>query len=173
MIWKDYLKSSEIASYSKLARVSKASTHPPQPRRNRVKAWFTLATEAETEESLRSSVNHENGDGSTSGSSTETETEGTDSYGSFPFTSIASSASVELTSQTSKCEPVLTEAQAEREGWANGNTLFQSVKTKFDLIRSKINCKCFFRFTNYFKIQCCQTARYKFLKRLKLNEIVP
>ena len=46
------------------------------------KAWFTLATEAETEteESLRSSVNHENGDGSTSGSSTEAETEGTDRF---------------------------------------------------------------------------------------------
>ena len=48
------------------------------------KAWFTLATEAktktkaETEESLRSSVNHENGDGSTS--STEAETEGTDRF---------------------------------------------------------------------------------------------
>ena len=46
--------------------------------------WFTPATkaeaqtEAETEESLRSSVNVENGDGSTSGCSTEAETEGTD-----------------------------------------------------------------------------------------------
>ena len=45
-----------------------------------VKAWFTLATEAEAEESLRSSVNHENGDGSTSGSSTEAETEGKDQF---------------------------------------------------------------------------------------------
>ena len=36
--------------------------------------------EAETEESLRSSVNHENGDGCTSGSSTEAETEGTDRF---------------------------------------------------------------------------------------------
>ena len=30
-----------------------------------------------------------------------------------PFSSVASSASVELAPQTSKCEPVLTEAQAE------------------------------------------------------------
>ena len=34
MIWKDYLKLSEIASYSKLPRASKAP--PPPPRRNRV-----------------------------------------------------------------------------------------------------------------------------------------
>ena len=33
-----------------------------------------------------------------------------------PFSSVASSASVELTSQTSKCEPILTEEQAETEG---------------------------------------------------------
>ena len=33
-----------------------------------------------------------------------------------PFSSVASSASVELTSQTSKCEPVLTEVQAETKG---------------------------------------------------------
>ena len=33
MIWKDYLKLSEIASYSKLARASKVP--PPNPRRNR------------------------------------------------------------------------------------------------------------------------------------------
>ena len=35
-----------------------------------------------------------------------------------PFSSVASSASVKLTPQTSKCEPVMTEAQAETEGWA-------------------------------------------------------
>ena len=35
MIWKDYLKLSEIASCSKLARASNAT--PPPPRRNRVK----------------------------------------------------------------------------------------------------------------------------------------
>ena len=35
------------------------------------------------------------------------------------FSSVASSASVELTTQTSKCEPVMTEAQAETEGWVN------------------------------------------------------
>ena len=35
-----------------------------------------------------------------------------------PFSTVASSASVEFTSQTSKCEPVLTEAHAETEGWA-------------------------------------------------------
>ena len=57
-----------------------------------------------------------------------------------PFSSVASSASVELTSQISKCEPVLTEAQAETEGWANENALFQSLKTKFDWIRSKVDC---------------------------------
>ena len=34
MIWKDYLKLSENASYSKLVRASKAP--PPFPRRNRV-----------------------------------------------------------------------------------------------------------------------------------------
>ena len=34
-----------------------------------------------------------------------------------PFSSVASSASVELTTQTSKCEPVMTETQAETEGW--------------------------------------------------------
>ena len=39
------------------------------------------------------------------------ETEGTDRR-VVPFSSVASSASVELTSQTSNCEPVLTEAQA-------------------------------------------------------------
>ena len=61
---------------------------------------------AETEEFLRSSMNHENGDGSTSGCLTE----GTD----FSFFSIASSASVELAMQTLR--PVLTEAQAETEG---------------------------------------------------------
>ena len=33
-----------------------------------------------------------------------------------PFSSVASSASVELPSQISKCEPVMTEAQAETEG---------------------------------------------------------
>ena len=33
-----------------------------------------------------------------------------------PFSSVASSASVELAPQTSKCEPVLTEAQAVTEG---------------------------------------------------------
>ena len=33
-----------------------------------------------------------------------------------PLFSVASSASVELMSQTSKCEPVMTEAQAETEG---------------------------------------------------------
>ena len=49
-----------------------------------------------------------------------------------PFSSVASSASVELTSQTSKCEPALTEAQAETEGLANENALFQSRKAKFD-----------------------------------------
>ena len=36
MIWKDYLKLPEIASYSKLALASKAPP-PPPPRRNRVK----------------------------------------------------------------------------------------------------------------------------------------
>ena len=66
----------------------------------------------ETEESLRSSVNHENRDGSTSGCSTETETE----ERIVPFSSVVSSASVELAPQTSKCEPVLTEAQAVTEG---------------------------------------------------------
>ena len=70
------------------------------------KAWFTLATEAETEESLRSSVSHENGDGSTSGSSTEAET---DRFLFLPSPLL-------LPSQTSKCEPILTEAQAETEG---------------------------------------------------------
>ena len=42
-------------------------------------AWLTPAAEAEaeTEEFLRSSVNHKNRDGSTSGCSTEAETEGT------------------------------------------------------------------------------------------------
>ena len=39
MMWKDYLKLSEIASYSKLAR---AST-PPPPRPNRVKKLLRLA----------------------------------------------------------------------------------------------------------------------------------
>ena len=37
MIWKDYLKLSEIASYSKLARASKAPPPPHPPRWNRVK----------------------------------------------------------------------------------------------------------------------------------------
>ena len=44
---------------------------------------------------------------------TEAETEGTGRL----FSSVASSASVELTTQTSKCEPVMTEAQAETKGW--------------------------------------------------------
>ena len=35
-----------------------------------------------------------------------------------PFSSVASSASIKLTSQTSKCEPVLMEVQAETEEWA-------------------------------------------------------
>ena len=91
---------------------------------NSLKVWFTLATEAETEESLRSSVNHENGDGSTSGSG---DGSGDGRNGSVPFSSVASSASVVLPSQTSKCEPILTEAQAETEGWANENALFQSL----------------------------------------------
>ena len=68
--------------------------------------------EEKTEESLRSSVNHENGGGSSSGCSTEAETEGTDRSFFFSVTS----ASVELTSQIFKCENLLTEAQAETEG---------------------------------------------------------
>ena len=63
----------------------------------------------ETEESLRSSVNHENGD--------EAQTDGRwkrrQKERIVHFSSVASFASVELTSQTSKYEPVLTEAQAE------------------------------------------------------------
>ena len=55
------------------------------------------AMKTETEEYVVS----ENGDGSTSGLSKE-----------------ASSARVVLTSQTLKCEPVMTEAQAETEGWS-------------------------------------------------------
>ena len=47
--------------------------------------------------------------------------------GSVPFSSVASSTSVVLPSQTSKCEPILTEAQAETEGWANENAIFQSL----------------------------------------------
>ena len=44
MIWKDYLKLSEIASYSKLARASKA---PPRPLRwNRVNTTFLLQMRA-------------------------------------------------------------------------------------------------------------------------------
>ena len=39
MIWKDYLKLSEIASYSKFARASKLSP-PAPPRRNKVKIYF-------------------------------------------------------------------------------------------------------------------------------------
>ena len=68
-----------------------------------------METEAEMEESLCSSVNHENGDGSTSRSSTEAETEGTDQFLFLPLPFL-------LPSQTSKCEPILTEAQAETEG---------------------------------------------------------
>ena len=60
-----------------------------------------------------------------------------------PFSSVVSSASVELTSQTSKCEPVLTEAQAETEEWDNENALFQFLKTKFDWIRSKVKLQMF------------------------------
>ena len=48
---------------------------PCQITRSVFEAWFTLSTEAKTEESLRSNVNHENGDRSTSGCSTEAETE--------------------------------------------------------------------------------------------------
>ena len=59
------------------------------------------------EESLCSSVNYENRDRITSGCRTEVEMEG--------FV-VASSASVELISQTSKCEPVMMEVQAETKG---------------------------------------------------------
>ena len=59
--------------------------------------------ETETEEYLHSGVNHESGNGRTSVCSTEAETD------SVPSTSLASSASVKLTSQTSKCERVMTE----------------------------------------------------------------
>ena len=38
MIWKDYLKLSEIANYSKLARHQKPPPSPP--RQNRVKGWL-------------------------------------------------------------------------------------------------------------------------------------
>ena len=61
----------------------------------------------ETAESLCYSVNLENGDGSTSGCSAEAEMEGTDR--SFFFRGL--SASVDLMLQTSKREPVLTEAE--------------------------------------------------------------
>ena len=44
MIWKDYFKLSEIASYSKLARASKAPP-PPLSRRNRVNADFVIASD--------------------------------------------------------------------------------------------------------------------------------
>ena len=67
----------------------------------------------ETEESLRSSVNHENGDGSASGCSTEAEMEVTDR--SFFFRRFFCFCAVELTSQTSKCKPVVKEAQEETE----------------------------------------------------------
>ena len=73
-------------------------------RKNAYLLVWTIKTE--TEESLRSSVNHENEDGSTAACSTEVETEGTDR--SF------SVASVQLTSQTSKCEPVMAETETER-----------------------------------------------------------
>ena len=41
MIWKDYLKLSEIANYSKLARASKAPP-PPPPRRNGVNGYTKI-----------------------------------------------------------------------------------------------------------------------------------
>ena len=85
------------------------------------KAWFTLLAttsevemEAKTDESLRSSVNHENGDGSTSGCSTEAETEGIDR--SFFFRHLFCFCQAYVAN--SKCEPVMMDAQAETEGWA-------------------------------------------------------
>ena len=106
-------------------------------RNRQSKAWFTLVTETETEESLHvySSVNHENGDGTKADAWWKEQI--------VSFSSITSSASMKLTLQTSKCEPVLTEVQAETEGWANENALFQSLKTEFDWIRSKVNCNFF------------------------------
>ena len=56
-------------------------------------------------------MNHENGDGSTSGCLTEAETERTDR--SCFFRRLSACASVQLTWQTSKCEPVLTEAHVD------------------------------------------------------------
>ena len=70
-----------------------------------------MKTETECEESLRSSVKRESGEGSTSGCSTERRLK----ERIVPLSSVVSSVFVELTSQTSKCEPVMTEAQAETE----------------------------------------------------------
>ena len=98
----------------------------------------------DSSESLRSSVNHENGDSSESLRSSVNHENGDGRILTFqcescqrrwkhkwmldgsgrrqkkrivPFSSIASSASIELTLQTSKCiEPVMTEMQAETEG---------------------------------------------------------
>ena len=84
------------------------------------KAWFTSATKAEAqtngeiEESFCSGVNPENGDGNTSGCSTEAEMERTDR--SFFFRRLF--CFCRTISHTSKCEPVMTETQAEKEGWA-------------------------------------------------------
>ena len=92
-----------------------------------IKALFTLVMKAEEkEESLCPSVNHENGDGSTSGCSIEAEMGGTD----LPFSSIASFVSVKLISQTLKCEPGMMKVQAEIE---NENAHFQPL--------SRISCK--------------------------------
>ena len=93
-----------------------------------IKALFTLAMKAEEEkeESLYSSVNHENRDGSTSRCSIEAEMGGTD----LPVSSIASFVSVKLITQTLSCEPGMMKVQAEIE---NENAHFQPL--------SRISCK--------------------------------
>ena len=70
---------------------------------------------AESEESLRSSVNHENG--STSGCSTEAETGWNGLFLLLPLPLLfLSSLLGKLRNVSPRCEPVTTEAQAETEG---------------------------------------------------------
>ena len=70
---------------------------------------------AESEESLRSSVNHENG--STSGCSTEAETGWNGLFLLLPLPPLfLSSLLGKLRNVSPRCEPVTTEAQAETEG---------------------------------------------------------
>ena len=82
-------------------------TETEEPLRSSVKH------KTEMEESLRSSLNHEKAEAQADVRRKQRQKELI-----VPFYFVASSASVELTSQTSKCEPVMTEAQAETGGWA-------------------------------------------------------